>query len=333
MTPRERVLEAIAHKETDFVPYVIVVEPEADAEFVKYYGGPQYRARIIDHLALVAPRFFHGIAPYPHPDGTSKDIFGGVWQQGNIPHQLEYPLKEASLEGLVWPDVTRDEDYEPVYEVTRANPDTFTITGILMTLFERAWALRGMENILMDMACEPAFCEELFEKIADWDMAILQKLCDAPVDGVGFTDDYGTQRGLIMGPDYWRKYIKPHMARLFAYVKSRGKYTCLHSCGDNSEIMGELIDIGLDLFDPLQPEAMDIFDIKRTYGASITFHGGISSQRTLPFGTPEEVRQEVEKCLRYLGEGGGYIAAPNKGIMNGTPVANAVAVIEALVNQ
>jgi uroporphyrinogen decarboxylase len=123
------------------------------------------------------------------------------------------------------------------------------------------------------------------------------------------------------------------MAILMGYIKSRGKYSYLHSCGDNGDIMGDLIEMGLDIFNPLQPEPWDIFEIKKQYGRYITFDGGISSQTTLPFGSAEDVDREARRCLCELGQGGGYIAGPNKPIMAGTPVENAVALIEVLVTQ
>ena len=333
MTPKERVLKAIAHEETDFVPYIIPIDAAADEKLVKYYGGPSYRSRIVDHIVLGSPTFFHAIAPYEQPDGTYKDLFGGRWESKNITHLIEPPLKEPSFEGLEWPDLSDDSYYTPLYDLVKAHPDKFTVGGLLMGLFERSWALRGMMNILMDMATEPDFCNALYDKIVEWDLHILKKICDAPLDGVGLTDDLGCQRGLIMGPRYWKRYLKPRMAKLFGYIKSRGKYVFMHNCGDNSEIMSDLIEIGLEIFDPLQPEPMDIFALKRRYGKHITFIGGISTQMTLPRGTPEDVRRETEKCLRELGRGGGYIVAPNKPILGDVPVENAVALIETVLNQ
>jgi len=333
MTPRERVLKAIAHEETDIVPYKIEITREADEKLAKYYGGPEYREQIIDHYVTASPTFFQAIAPYPQPDGTRLDLCGSRWEALQIEHLIEPCLKEASLEKAVFPDLSDPVLYEPVVEATRIHPDKFTLGVFLMTLFERSWALRGMTGILTDMAAEPEFCELLYDRILEWDLHILNKLCDIPVDGIYFTDDLGCQKGLIMGPHYWRQYLKARLARLFDYAHVHGKYVLLHSCGDNSEIMGELIEIGVDIFNPLQPEPMDIFEVKRRYGDRVTFDGGISTQVTLPYGTPVDVRSETELCLRELGRGGGYIIGPNKPIMGDVPVENAVALIEGITNQ
>ena len=333
MTRRDRVLKALAHEETDIVPYVILIEPEVDEKLVEYYGDPAYRLRIENHYVEAAPSFFKAIAPYPQADGTALDLFGSRWEILNINHLVEPCLKNASLDGAKFPDLSDDALYEPIWETVEAHPDKFTLGRFLMTLFERSWALRGMENLLADMVTEPEFCDALYDRIVEWDLHVLEKLCDTPVDGIGFTDDLGSQKSLIMGPRYWKRYLKPRLAELFAYVKSRGKYVFLHSCGDNSEIMGDLIEIGVDIFNPLQPEPMDIFALKHLYGDRITFDGGISTQATLPRGTPEDVRREVDKCLRELSRGGGYIIGPNKPIMKDVPVQNAVALIEAITHQ
>jgi uroporphyrinogen decarboxylase len=332
MNPRERVLKALAHEEADIVPYVIPMEGPVDQALTEHYGGPEYRQRIIHHYVGAGPSFI-GLVDTPEPDGTIRDVFGGRWQFGAIFHMIEPALKEPSLKNLKWPDVSKSEYYTGLYDLSKNCPNQFTIASFPMGLFERSWGLRGMDNILMDMALEPAFCEEFYDQIVEWDLTMLEKMCDSPVDAVGFTDDLAWQHGLIMGPPFWKKYLKPRMAKLIGYIKSRGKYAYLHSCGDNTAIMEDLIDMGLDIFNPLQPEPWDIFEIKRKYGRHITFDGGISSQSTLTFGTPEQVRLETEKCLRELGQGGGYIAGPNKPILPGTPLGNAVALIETLVSQ
>jgi uroporphyrinogen decarboxylase len=331
MTPRERVLRTLAHEQTDIVPYTIEITQPVDEALVAHYGSPAYRERIVQHYAVLSPGFT-GVAE-TLPDGTFRDVFGGRWEAKNILHQLEYGLKEPSLEALLWPDVSKEEYYQPLREAAAKMPGRFTIAAFAFGLFERSWGMRGMNNILMDMACEPAFCDQLYDRITEMNLVMLEKMCDTAVDAVGFTDDLGSQKGLIMGPIYWRRYLKPRMSTLIGYIKSRGKFAYLHTCGDNTDIMDDLVDMGLDIFNPLQPEPWDIFTIKRRYGKYLTFDGGISSQSALQFGTADEVRNEVQRCLRELGKGGGYIAGPNKPLLPGTPIENAVALIETLTNQ
>lgn len=115
---------------------------------------------------------------------------------------------------------------------------------------------------------------------------------------------YGSQTGLITGREHWRHFFKPRLARMFAAVRNGGRYVCLHSCGCVSELFDELIEIGLNLFNPFQPEVMDIFALKKQHHGRLAFHGGMSIQRILPFGTPDEVRHETRRLIAAGREGG-----------------------------
>jgi uroporphyrinogen decarboxylase len=138
---------------------------------------------------------------------------------------------------------------------------------------------------------------------------------------------------MIMGPRHWRRFIKPCLARMYGRIKSKGKFVSIHSCGDVEEVFADLIEIGLDMFNPFQPEVMDVEKVKRKYGKDLTFFGGISTQKTLPYGTPEDVRAEVRRRIGTIGKGGGYIAAPAHDIPGDVPVENMVALIEELKSQ
>jgi uroporphyrinogen decarboxylase len=136
-----------------------------------------------------------------------------------------------------------------------------------------------------------------------------------------------------MGPHLWRKLIKPRLARLFARVKESGKFVCMHSDGQVDAIFEDLIEIGLDMYNPLQPEIRDVAAVKRRFGDRLSFHGGIGIQDLLPHGTPEQVRAEVRRLIDVLGAGGGYILGPSHAIMADAPVENLVALIEAVRDQ
>ncbi|MDK1031866.1 MAG: uroporphyrinogen decarboxylase family protein, partial [Planctomycetia bacterium] len=204
-------------------------------------------------------------------------------------------------------------------------------------LFESAWGARGFENVLMDMVAEPDFFEELLDRITAQLLAYVDFTCRSlpDIDAIMFGDDWGDQRGIIMGPERWRKLFKPRCAMIYEAARARGKIVMTHCCGSVVDILPDLIEIGLDVLESCQPEArgMNPYELKKKFGDDIAFWGCLGSQSTIPFGTPEEIRSEVKRLCREMGKGGGYILAPAKSLQPGTPTENAVAVIEAFTNQ
>ncbi|MBT3292157.1 MAG: uroporphyrinogen decarboxylase, partial [Victivallales bacterium] len=156
-----------------------------------------------------------------------------------------------------------------------------------------------------------------------------------PVDALMFGDDWGDQRGVILGPERWRKFIKPCWARVYQAVHDAGKIVMSHSCGSVAEIIPDLIEIGLDVLESVQPEAagMNPYTLKKQWGDKITFWGCLGSQSTIAFGSPAEIQSEVQRLCREMGKGGGYILAPAKSLQPETPTENAVALIEAFTEQ
>ena len=136
-----------------------------------------------------------------------------------------------------------------------------------------------------------------------------------------------------MGEGYWREFLKPRLAKMYGKARDAGKFVGIHSCGDNTEIMDDLIEIGVNILNPFQPEANDIFEMKRLYGDRITFNGGIGTQVTLPHGTPEEVRAEIRTCASVLSKDGGYVMETTKPIMSEVPTENAVAALETVIEE
>ena len=146
--------------------------------------------------------------------------------------------------------------------------------------------------------------------------------------GWRLSDDYGTQRGMLMSPSHWRGLIKPRLAEIYGLAKRHGRTVFHHSCGNIVPIIGDLIDLGLDVLHPIQPEAMDVAGLKREFGADVTFCGGIRTQDLLPHGTPQEVRDEVRRLKDLLGKGGGYILEPGITLQADVPMANLLAMFD-----
>ena len=174
----------------------------------------------------------------------------------------------------------------------------------------------------------------MLKRCVDFSIMLGEAACERyRLDWLWTGDDVAAQRSMMMSPQCWRELIRPHMARALAVGKRRGLWTAYHCCGAIRPIIPDLIDVGVNMLQPIQPEAMNIFELKREFGRDLCLVGGISTQKTLPFGTPQQVRDEVKTCLDVMAEGGGYIMAPAKAILPGVPVENAVALLESFVNQ
>lgn len=332
MTPRERIRAAINHRETDYVPYVIPVDPEVGERLDAYYGSPDWRKRIHG--------FFQGtgVSWGNEHEGKGRwtDAFGVVWQDApgaGAWHSVSVPLTEPTPAGYEFPTLLPDEELERMRQVFSGEHDHYRLVNLGMLFFERAWALRGMENILMDFRLHPEFAHELFERLMQLHLELLDRLAGLPIDGIRFGDDFGGQRGLIMGTPVWREFLKPRLARMYGRAHELGWDVWIHSCGDNSPIIGDLIEIGVDVFNPFQPEAQDVYAMKRDWGDRITFEGGIGTQELLPRGTPEGIRAEIARLCAEIGRGGGFILSPTKPIMPDVPTENAVACVEAILEQ
>jgi len=334
VTHKERVITALGHKQPDICPYNVSFTIPAAEKMARSWGHGAWRERIGGHIAMIEPTP-PGAWVEIRPDYW-RDQFGVVWNRtvdkdiGNPDNCL---LADGRIDEVAFPDPHDPARYERLDAFCAEHADDFLVGAIGFSLFERAWTLRGMEQLLVDMVTDAAFVERLLERITDWNLACIDHMCDYPFDAVHFGDDWGQQHGLIMGPDYWRKFIKPCVARMYERVKSKGKFVSQHSCGDVYGVLGDLIDIGLNIFNPFQPEVADVAAVKKEYGKHLTFHGGISTQRTLPYGSPEGVRAEVRRLIETVGKDGGYIAAPAHDIPGDVPVENMVAMIEELQNQ
>ena len=253
--------------------------------------------------------------------------------RGELGVVIDPILKGPSLEGYTFPPVRVPGLFDDMSDHCSRNPDRFVMWRLRCSLFERAWSLRGFEAFLMDMVQAPEFVDDLLDGICAFNLGMIERACRFPIDCVGFSDDYGAQRGLILSPELWRRFIKPRLAKMVGAAASYGKVTFLHSDGDIRAIVPDLIEVGLTILNPIQPDCMDIYALKRTYGRDLTFWGGISVQHLLPNGSPDAVRSEVRRLLREMGAGGGFIAAPTNLLGPDIPPENAVALIEELTRQ
>ncbi|MEN6644610.1 MAG: uroporphyrinogen decarboxylase family protein [Armatimonadia bacterium] len=333
MTPRDRVLHALRHEQPDYVPYELPIDAEVLVRLDEHYGGAEWRQRIKGHIG----RFGMPDGRVMFEDGSGyRDAWGCVWYTKNIFHTSEVPLPAPTLDEYDVPHLLTDEVVEhakKVAEDNAASPERrFIVAGSGMTFFERAWALRGMENILLDLVAEPDFANLLFDRLMEWHMPMIEAFgAIEGVDAIFFGDDFGAQRGLIMGTKWFREYLSPRLKIMYGRAHELGKHVYIHSCGDNSSIIEDLIELGVDIFNPFQPEAQDIYALKREYGKYITFEGGIGTQELLPFGTPKSITAEIRRLKQEIGKDGGFIISPTKPILPDVSTENAVACVEAVL--
>jgi uroporphyrinogen decarboxylase len=341
MTPKERVIAQIEHRETDYLPYTLDFERDyaIEARVDVHYGSLHWRDLLKNHIIrirVVSDNFWTRKLDIPE---YWTDLFGTTWRMRPRPrHPVEPALKEPSLENYKFPTI--EDCFDPGWEEfakqeIQANQDRFIVADVASGLFERAWMMRGYENALMDIALHREFYEELVENIMCLQIQMLDRLLQLPIDGIFFIDDWGYQGGVTVGAKRWREIFKPRYRRMFKQVHEAGKYTLLHSCGSIEEILLDAIEIGLDVYESVQPEAKDNspYDLKRQYGDQITFWGGLGSQSIIPFGTPIEIRNEVIRLGQEMSRGGGYILAPAKPIQPETPTENIIAILESFLEQ
>lgn len=347
LTPRERVSAQIKHQETDYLPYTIRFGSDMGEQIEAYgtdvaerldtyYGSPTWRTLVDNAIARINT---HNLGVDASTGSIYTDVYGCKWRVDRRPFHLEQPvLKTPSLRGYEFPDVDALFDaawkQRTLHAIGQAK-DHFVVVGFGFGLWERAWTLRGFDTALMDAAGEPDFFAELVDQITEHQLAIIERLVELPMDGVMFSDDWGYQRGVLLGPERWRRVMKPRLARMYARVHTAGKYTLSHCCGSVADILPDIIEIGLDVLESVQPEAekMNPYELKRQFGSQITFWGGLGSQSLIPFGKPDEIRTEVAKMCREMSKGGGYVLSPAKPFQPETPTENAAAIIESFLQQ
>ncbi len=345
LSGRERVRLALSHQTTDRVPIALVcsgLNPPVHMALEAYLGETrgqsvaEYLFPLID-IVSVGPDY---VGP---PLAPGSDIWGVKrapmsYGAGSYDEIRYYPLADAQtvadLDRHTWPSPDWF-DYttlaEKIHSARAARDRAVLVSN--GNIFESSYYMRGFEAILVDFVINPQLVHAIFRRVTDFYKEYFSRILTAgagEVDLVFTADDIGGQRGLLMSLGMWEQLLKPYHAELNGLIHEFGAKVIYHSDGSVTEAVPGLIDMGIDCLQALQFSAdnMDPVFLKRSYGEWLCFEGGISVQTTLPFGTVEEVEDEVRERVRVLAKNGGYILGPSHAIQAGTPPANIVAMFE-----
>jgi uroporphyrinogen decarboxylase len=332
MDKREVIRMVLAGQRPPYIPWSLGFTKEAKAKLQQHFGQPELEPVLQNHLLKLGSDigFFNDLE-----NDCVQDVFGVVWDRsvdkdiGIVRGQV---LPEASLQGYTFPNPLDPRFFADIPERIERYGDRYRVFQIGFSLYERAWTLRGLEPLLTDFYENPDFVHSLLERIADYNIAQIHEALKYDIDAVYFGDDWGQQRGLQMGPKLWHKFIYPVLQRMYSIVHAADKEVFIHSCGDVDELFDDLIEAGVNCFNPFQPEVMDVPALLKSYRGRLVFHGGLSTQRTLPYGSVEDVRRESERLLE-LGSQGSYIFAPAHDVEGDVPLENMLVFIDLLQRQ
>ncbi len=350
MTPRERVIAALKKQHPDKTPKYAEFTPDVEKMLREKTGTDDLFAYFnIESRAVVYP--------YENPPGQAElaDFYapehlnmldqGAYFDEWGVLHvpgsQYHFttmipPLATMraleELDSYPFPRPASDRHVSDLQQQVDAyHRQDLCVLGFAVQIFEPSWYLRGMEQFLEDMVLYPAFAEHLLEVLTVLGCAMARDFAAAGVDVLITGDDVAMQRTMIIAPNMWRRMLKPRLARVIQAAKHVNPNIIIyyHSDGKMEPIIPDLIDIGVDVLNPVQPECLDPSDIKRKWGDQLSFWGTIGTQTTLPFGTPDEVRDVVRSRKHDFGEAGGLVLAPTHVIEPDVPYENILAFFDA----
>ena len=349
MKPRERILTALRRQAPDRMPWTLGLTPAIQKTFERKTGakspetfydfdvrgvGPRpaltppdfsryYEGRNFTGPVALNPEWgFAQVSPDPNSHFAHRESPFG-----------DRPFTVEDAETYPLPDYESPSRYEGVEETVRAWRDRGYAVRYIQGFgtFDYSWLIRGYEPFLADLATEEEAALRLMDRVSDAIASVLKHMAAHGADIVGFGEDVGTQKALIVSPDCWRRQFKPRFKKIVDAAKNANPAVLFfyHSDGQIREIIPDLIEIGVDILNPIQPECMDPAEIKETFGDRLALWGGVGTQTVMPFGTPEEVRACVRRLFRAAGRGGGFVCAPSHVLEPEVPWENVEAFVAA----
>lgn len=342
MTSYERVMTTLDHRKPDRPP-------------LNYYGTPETSEKLRKHLNIenferllcyfgadfryvstryIGPKEFVGQSGY---DSGGKDIWGITWKPIKYKfgiyneiafHPLAHVKTVKEIKDYSWPSPDWFNVSHLKEEIKRVNDkERRAIVFAMGNFFETPWYMRGLEHFLMDLVECPEIAEFMLMKVTNFYKEMTMRAVESAggqIDIIWSSSDIGMQTGMMLSPELWRKHIKPWHRELIEPFKEMGLKTRYHSDGSFVPVIEDLIEMGLDLLDPIQPKAkdMDAENLYKLFGGRLSFYGGMDTQELLPFGTSQEVKKEVIRLINILGKNGGYIVASSNSIQPDVPVEN-----------
>ncbi len=345
MTKRERVRTAMSRRQPDRVPKSAGFTPAIQKKFEDATGETnpgQYFDCDVAGAGFKGPAqatdwsFFY---PDGMPEGTTYSEYGTAHMPGTFEHfwQHAYPMDKATtlkeFEEFPWPDMTPSYRHEHLEaHVESLHEQGWYVQGGVGHIWENAWQVTSMENLMMFFIDKPAIADCVLSHIAHDAEFKARRFAEAGCDSILCGDDVGMQHKLMMHPDMWREWLKPSWEKVWKVVKEINPEIQIfyHSDGNIQDIIPDLIEMGLDILNPVQPECMDPAQLKAQYGDKLAFWGCVGTQTTFPFGTPDDMRQTIKHLVETVGRGGGLFLAPTHVLEPEVPWENIVAFFEAV---
>ncbi len=345
MNPRENVLAAMRRQNPEYVPFMLQFTPPMQKVFECKFGVENpaehfdFDVRIIGFPEPEILPDYSIYYPQEFPAGSYLDEWGIMNVPGSMYHftKMVHPLRNASDPEEILSYPLPEYAYQACYhdinsETAQYQGRGYAVIGSLeMTIFEVSWYLRGLENLLQDMVIRPEMASALLDRITSLREVQAEIFARAGVDILALGDDIAMQTGMLMSPKMWRKWFK---SRLRSVVESARKFKpdlliWYHTDGDCRQVISDLIEVGVDILNPVQPECMNPVAIKIKYGDQLSFSGTIGTQSTMPFGKPNDVRHNVAHMINTVGAGGGLLLAPTHVLEPDVPWDNVMAFVDA----